>query len=134
MGGSSLDHEHERIPVCRTCHEDIHEGVLRLQPDFRETGIATWLKRGILISVRPVRPFELYHEANVPDFAFASAIEQASLFDDQNLAGYWELGEQHGVRGLMMQCIVANEFRARYGAFGDSWYAKVRSEERRVGK
>jgi len=101
---------HERIPLCRACHRDLHEGgwAFRIEGDMvvgyqpNDPGWITF-RRGLTLSEDGVNP---------------------AHWTDEKLATEWEQGNVDALKGLRRQCLVAAAFYQRYG-WGEKWYEEA---------
>ncbi|HXK33119.1 MAG TPA: hypothetical protein VNM91_03785, partial [Dehalococcoidia bacterium] len=115
--------EHPRVPLCRGCHRDLHDGRFRLELNGPIAQCVA--PDGAVLSVRAVRPQPLVHAFEAPAPDLAALAHQAVLLDDESLAYVWETGETWRGTGDVVQAIVAWAMRQRYGSFGDAWYRRA---------
>jgi hypothetical protein len=131
MGGSSLDHDHQRVPLCRRCHRDVHlkRFVIRVSGP-----VAYCLepKTGELLSVRALAPRVLEGEYGPADVDIEVLAHLLPELDDESLAHLWECGVRWEEQGVVFEALAAKGFRDRYGSWGDEWYVRAADTIREV--
>lgn len=115
--------EHPRVPLCRGCHRELHDGRFRLR---LEANLAVSLSpEGDVLAVRAVRPQPLVHRFEAPEVELAQLAQALVLTDDQSVAYVWECGAQWRGTGDLIQAVAAWALRQRYGSYGESWYQRA---------
>lgn len=115
--------EHPRVPLCRGCHRELHDGRFRLR---LEANVAVSLSpEGDVLAVRAVRPQPFVHAVEPPEVALEELAQALVLADDESLAYVWECGARWQGTGDLIQAVAAWAFRRRYGSYGQAWYRRV---------
>lgn len=115
--------EHPRVPLCRGCHRDLHDG--RFSLALRANVALSLSPQGQVLAVRAVRPQPLVHRFEAPEVELRELAEALLLTDDESLAYVWECGAQWRGTGDLVQAAVAWALRQRYGSYGEGWYRRA---------
>jgi hypothetical protein len=124
MGGSSLDHEHERLPFCRQHHDDLHAKRFAVKVDG-PIAYCVDPKTGEVLSVRALSPRVLegdYGPADVDVEVLASLLPK---LEDESLAWLWDCGVRWEEQGVIFEALAAKAFHERYSSFGDGWFDRA---------
>jgi len=124
MGGSSLDHEHERVPLCRKHHDDVHAKRFIIRVDG-PIAYCVDPKTGEVLSVRALSPRVLEGDYGPADVDIEVLAGLLPKLDDESLAHLWDCGARWEEQGVVFEALAAKGFHERYSSYGDEWYVRA---------
>jgi len=112
--------DEDRVPLCRKCHRDRHDGKFRIETD--EQMVRCFSPDGELLSVRPIFPaYALRNLGDDGEVDFAKLAKLLAGLGDDHLAYFWSVCNRRAAQAFIAQGIVAHILFDRCDR-GEGWY------------
>lgn len=120
MGGSGVDHEHERVAICRKDHDAVHAKKFNIRRKGKM--IECVAPDGSVLSSRAANELTIHDLPLDETTSFDQVVRFTSMLNDDNLAFLWSSSDDDMDKAVLKRCIISYVMWKKYGSWGSKWY------------